>query len=111
MGIGAAHTVEEFIADGLAGDGRAGVEDFLHRGAAARRRGVRGEPVRIAAAGALAYDIIHVLHHRAQPGERPARRALDWRLEVVGNEAAAISLRRHASISCIFTSKVTKSFE
>ena len=53
-----------------------------------RRRGA-GEPVRIAAAGALAGDGVHVLDHGAQARERAAARALDRRLQVVRDEEAA----------------------
>ena len=95
MRVGAAHAVEEFIANGLAGDGRSRVEDFLHRRAMMRGGRLSCEPVRTAAACAFARDVVHVLDHRVQPGERSARRTFDRRFEIVGNKATAIGLRRH----------------
>src|SRR6476661_5882346 len=93
MRVGAGHAVEEFVAYRLAGDGGAGVENFLHRRAVARGGLMGGEPFRVAAAGDVAGDVVHVLDHRGEAGERPFGGALDRGLEVVRNEAAAIGLR------------------
>src|SRR6185437_3217683 len=93
MRVGAGHAVEEFVAHRLAGDGGAGVEDFLHRRAVARGGLMGRQPFRIAAAGDVAGDVVHVLDHRGEAGERPVGGALDRGLEVVRDEAAAIDLR------------------
>ena len=50
------------------------------------RRLLRGQPIRIAAAGARAGDVVHVLDDGGQPGERTARAAGDRRVEVVRDE-------------------------
>ena len=94
MRVGAGHAVEEFVAHRLAGDGGAGVEEFLHRRAVFRRGGLmRREPFRIAAAGALAGDVVHVLDHAVRPASGPIAAPVDRRLEIVRDEAAAIGLR------------------
>ncbi len=95
MRISAADAIEKLIAYGLADDCRACVENFLHRGAMSRRGRMRSEPFRAAAAGALAGDVVHVLDHRAQSGERPRRRSLERRRKIMGDKATAIGLWRH----------------
>ena len=79
MRVDAGDAVEELVADRLADDGGAGVENFRHR-RGVRRRGLGvGEPVRIAAAGALAGDVVHVLDRGGEAGERAVARALERR--------------------------------
>ena len=95
MRVRAAHAVEEFIANCLAGDGRSGVEDLLHRRTIARGRRMSCEPFRVAAAGAFARDVVHVFDHRAQPGERTGCGTFDRCSDVVRDEATAIGFRRH----------------
>jgi hypothetical protein len=95
MGIDAGDAEEQFVADGLADDGRTGGEDFCDRGRMGLRRGMGGEPGRIAGAGARARDVVHVLDASGQPGERPGPAAHDRRFEIVRNEecAAPVGLR------------------
>ena len=89
MRVDAGDAVEELVADRLADDGRAGGEQLLdRRGVRGRGLGV-GEPVRIAGAGALARDVVHVLDRDAEARERTARRALERRLQIVRDEEAA----------------------
>ena len=88
MGVDAGHAVEELVADGLAGDGRAGGEQLFHRGGVPARGLGLGEPIGIAGACALAGDVVHVLDRDAQSGERPRRRALERRLDIMRDEKA-----------------------
>ena len=97
MRVDAGDAVEEFVADGLAGDGGAGIEQLLHDACVLRRGRLRCEPVRIAAAGALAFDVIHVLDRDGQPGERAGLRAANRRLQVVRNEGRADARNHHAA--------------
>ena len=84
MRVHAGDAVEEFVADRLADDGRAGGEQLFDRCGMRRRGLLVRQPVRIAAAGALAGDVVHVLDRDAQSRERAARRALERRLQIVG---------------------------
>src|SRR6266496_5414312 len=86
MRIGAGHAEEKLVADGLADEGCAGVENPAHRGG--RRIGLaRGrEPVRAAAAGAIARDVVHVLDRAGEPGERPGCGARDGGLKIMRHE-------------------------
>src|SRR5262249_14365717 len=99
--IGAADTVEIFVAHRFPDDGRAGVENLLHWRTIACRRWMRREPFRAAAAGTLTGDVIHVLDDRAQSGERPGGRSLERTRKIMRDEAAPIGLQRHQAASRI----------
>ena len=93
--------VEEFVADRLARDGRAGGEDLFHRGRVHARRLLRRQPLRTAAAGARAGDVVEVLDHRGETRKRPARAARDRRLDVVRHEEGGVCFAVHFWCSVI----------
>ncbi len=94
MGVDAGHAEEELVAHRLADDGGSGVQDPADGCGIRRGRRLRGQPVRIAAAAALAGDVVHILDRRGQPGQRAVRGACDRLRDVVRNESRAEGHRR-----------------
>ena len=66
-----------FVGDGLADKGRAGVEQGLHRPGMPLRHLVGARPVGVAAAGRIPCDIEQILAGKGQTGELSARSPLD----------------------------------
>ncbi len=76
------HAVGEFLGDGLARHGRAGVEQHLHHRRVVSGRLVGFEPFGVAAAGDAASDVDDVLHRKGQTRQRAVCRALDAQIGV-----------------------------
>src|SRR5581483_1306208 len=83
------NTVEEFVANGLAGDGRASVQDAGYRVCVGCRGIAIRQPGGIAGACHLADNVEHVFHNTGQPLQRPRRCPLYRRSQIVWNERAA----------------------
>ena|SRR5690242_5387428 len=83
MSIDAAHAIEELVANGFAGDGSAGGENFFDGRSMAAGRLLRREPIRTAAAGAAPRDVVHILDDSGQSGERAGSRANNRRIEIM----------------------------
>src|SRR6266567_7449618 len=86
MGIGAGHAEEELVADGLADDGGAGIDNFAYRGGRGGGWRCRRKPVRAAAPGAMARDVVHVLDRAGEAGEWSASGAGDRRAQIMRHE-------------------------
>jgi hypothetical protein len=67
MRVGTGDAIEELVADGLAEDGRAGVEQPLHRVGMLLGRPLSREPFRAAASGTLAGAAASTLRLARQP--------------------------------------------
>src|SRR6185437_7458356 len=83
MRVDAGDAEEELVANRLADDVGAGLEQAAHRGRGGYRWFLIREPSRIAGAGALAGDVEHVLDRRTQPGQRPGAAAAQDRSQIV----------------------------
>ena len=76
-GVLAEDAERHLVGDGLADQGRAGIEQPLHGPGVARRDRILPRPVRVAAAGRMPGDVEQILGGEGQAGERTVRRTGD----------------------------------
>jgi hypothetical protein len=82
----ASDAVEELITYRLANDGGTSINNLNDRRCRRRSRRVRIQPIWVAAAGASASDVIHILHHRGEARERATRGPAERRSQVMRDE-------------------------
>jgi hypothetical protein len=93
MRIGTGDRIEELVADGLADDRRARVEQLLHRAGVGLCGLTRRKPLRVACAGAIAGDVVHVLHGGREARQRTVRASFDRVSQVVRDECGTLDDR------------------
>jgi hypothetical protein len=89
MGIHTGDAEEQFVADGLADDRRAGSQNLRHCRRVGGRRSVGGKPSRVAGSGPRARNVVHVLDGGGQARKRAGAAARDRRCQIMGNEKRA----------------------
>jgi hypothetical protein len=80
---------EEFVTYRFADDVCASIEQPPHSRGGDTGGFLQGEPGRIAAAGALAGNVVHVLDRRGEPYQRTFAGATQRGAQIMGNERAA----------------------
>ena len=99
MRICASDAVEELITYRLANYGGTSIKNLDDRRCRRRSRKVRIQPIRVAAAGASANDVIHILHHRGEARKRATRGPAERRSQIMRDEGGMGPRYCHQSIA------------